>query len=240
MKLTAIGSYTSQLTRWPLLFPVNVYLVAEEDGLTLIDTAVGGSANQILAAAGEIGTSIVRIALTHAHGDHIGSLDELHRLLPEAEILTSQRSARFLSGDLEPDPQEGKLRGSFTAISARPTTIVSPGDRIGSLEVIAAPGHSPDQIAFLDTRDHILIAGDAFQTRGGTAVSGTVRPLFPFPAMATWNKEVALQTARELRRLSPRHLAIGHGPVLTEPNTEMDRAIAVADRALTRGVRHAG
>jgi glyoxylase-like metal-dependent hydrolase (beta-lactamase superfamily II) len=58
--------------------------------------------------------------------------------------------------------------------------------RLGSLRVIAAPGHTPDQIAFLDERDGTLIAGDAFQTAAGTAVAGVTRWLFPFPALATW------------------------------------------------------
>lgn len=50
--------------------------------------------------------------------------------------------------------------------------------------MVAAPGHTPDQIAFFDERDRTLIAGDAFQTQGGTAVSGVMRKRFPFPAMA--------------------------------------------------------
>ena len=37
---------------------------------------------------------IARIVLTHAHGDHIGSLDALHELLPDAEVLISSRDAR--------------------------------------------------------------------------------------------------------------------------------------------------
>jgi len=41
------------LTRFPRLFPfpVNCYLVREDDGLTLIDTGISGSAPAILAAA---------------------------------------------------------------------------------------------------------------------------------------------------------------------------------------------
>jgi glyoxylase-like metal-dependent hydrolase (beta-lactamase superfamily II) len=241
MKMTTHGAHLIQLTRWPLLFPVNVYLVREDDGFTLIDAAVPGSTRAILAAAHALGAPIVRIALTHGHGDHVGSLDALHAALPAAEVLMTERTARLLAGDLSPAPDEPqtKLRGSWKVCSTRPTRTLRPGDRVGSLEVIAAPGHSPDNIAFLDTRDRTLIAGDAFQTRGGVAVSGTVLPLFPFPAMATWHKPTALASARSLRTLAPSRLAVGHGVVIDNPAEAMDRAIATAEHKLAGTMRHA-
>ena len=58
---------------------VNAYLVREDDGLTVVDTMLWAGAKPILAAADQLGAPIVRIALTHAHGDHIGSLDDLAR-----------------------------------------------------------------------------------------------------------------------------------------------------------------
>jgi glyoxylase-like metal-dependent hydrolase (beta-lactamase superfamily II) len=98
--------------------------------------------------------------------------------------------------------------------------------------VVSAPGHTPGHIALFDPRDGALIAGDAFQTRGGVAVSGTMRPLFPFPAMATWHRPTALASARRLRALEPIRLAVGHGEVLERPLAAIDRAIDVAARAM--------
>ncbi len=68
---------------------VNGYLVEEPDGLTLIDTMVSGSAPRIRTAAAALGRPIVRILLTHAHGDHAGSLDAVHADWPEAEVCIS-------------------------------------------------------------------------------------------------------------------------------------------------------
>jgi len=81
----------SDITRISRFGFVNCYLVREDDGLTLVDTMIGGSAKAIQAAAAGLDAPIVRIALTHAHTDHIGSLDALYALLPEAEVLISSR-----------------------------------------------------------------------------------------------------------------------------------------------------
>jgi glyoxylase-like metal-dependent hydrolase (beta-lactamase superfamily II) len=234
MRITTHGRYLVQLTRFPRLFPINSYLVREDDGLTLIDTTIASSAPAIVEAARELGLPIKRIVLTHAHGDHIGAVDALHQLLPEAEVLISARDARFLAGDMRLDPGEprDKLRGGYQKIATKPTRLLVDGDRVGSLQVIASPGHTPGHIALLDTRDGSLIAGDALQTRAGVAVSGTVRWLFPFPAMATWHRPTALASARRLRALGPSRLAIGHGEVIEQPLAKIDQAIDEAARAL--------
>lgn len=230
MRARSYGDYLTQLTRLPHAFPMNCYLVRENDGFTLIDTTMLGSAKDILEAAAKLGAPIVRIALTHAHGDHVGHLDALHTALPHAEVFISAREVRFLAGDrsLDASEQHDKLRGSWKICTTRPTRTISAGDRVGSLEVVESPGHTPGHQSFFDPRDGTLIAGDALQTQAGIAVAGVVRPLFPFPAMGTWDKSVALESAIRLRALQPTRLAVGHGPVLEQPKEELDRAIAEA------------
>lgn len=209
---------------------VNAYLVEEEDGLTVIDTMLPRSGKIVLAKADELGRPIVRIALTHAHGDHIGSLDELAAQIPDAAVSISARDARLLTGDKSLDPGEpvDKLRGSYPGARTTPGRTLVPGDRVGSLEVIAAPGHTPGHIAFLDTRDRTLYCGDAYSTLGGVATTAKPNPRFPLPAMATWHRPTALATAKALRALDPARLAPGHGKVVEAPAAAMDRAIAKA------------
>ena len=215
------------LTRLTRLGFVNAYLVAEEEGLTLVDTMLSGSAAGILAAAGRLERPIVRIVLTHAHSDHAGSLDALAGRLPGVEIAVSARESRLLAGDRGLDAGEpgSPLRGGWPKVDTRPTRLLEHGDRVGSLRVVAAPGHTPGHIALVDERDDTLIAGDALSTLGGVSTAGRTNPRFPLVGMATWDRPTANRTAAMLRTLASAALAVGHGPVVTDPAAAIDRAL---------------
>ena len=226
---TRHGEHLIQVTR----AVTNCFLVREGDGLTLVDCLWPGSAGRILAAAAEAAAPIRRIALTHAHHDHTGSLERLRARLPEAELAVGARESRILSGDLTLDPTEprGRLsRWVYRARDARPDTLLELGDRVGSLEVVDARGHTPGQIAFLDTRDATLIAGDAYLTVGDPFVCNEPVLRFPIPALlGLWDGPSAVASARRLRELAPSRLATGHGRVVENPGAAMDRAIARAE-----------
>lgn len=211
-----------QLTRFRF---VNAFLVREEDGFTLVDTTLGGAADGLIAAARTAGAPIVRLALTHGHGDHAGSLDQLKAKLPDAQVLIPELDARILAGEPVVD---GKLPGSWKKITTRPDVRLQPGDRVGSLEVIATPGHSPGHVAFLDTRDRAVIGGDIFTSYGGLQVSNHFSVPFPFAAMATWDKAKDLEAARTVQALAPSVLVVGHGPARRDPAAAIDAAIAKA------------
>src|SRR5207237_1662572 len=95
--------HSPNLFRLVRIMPINCFLVREDDGFTLVDTNIPGRAQQIIAAARTLNLPIRRILLTHAHQDHVGSLDALASQLPEAEVLIGSREARLLAGDLSLD-----------------------------------------------------------------------------------------------------------------------------------------
>jgi glyoxylase-like metal-dependent hydrolase (beta-lactamase superfamily II) len=228
--MTTSATSTANLARLSRLGLVNAYLVREDDGLTVVDTMLPGSAKAIIKAAGALDAPIRRIALTHAHGDHIGSLDALAAALPGVEVLISSRDARLLTKDKTMDPGEpaDKLRGGYPGAKTAPTRTLEHGDRVGSLEVVATPGHTPGHVAFLDTRDGTLLCGDVFTTINGVATTAEPNWRFPLASMATWSRAVDLESAHKLRALDPARLAPGHGRVVEAPAAAMDAAIAKA------------
>ena len=229
MAIKQITDNLVQLTKFGIM---NCYLVKEEDGFTVIDTGMAGMEKMILKAAEEKGQPIRRVVLTHAHSDHIGGLDALKKALPNIAVIASEQSARFIAGDmsLELGQADAALKGDFPSVESRPTATVKDNDTVGSLKVIATPGHTPGHISLYDARDGSLIAGDAFQTLGGIAVAGVVRWLFPFPGLATWHKATAVQSAEKLLALNPARLATGHGKILENPTAVMKNAIAEAKK----------
>ena len=222
-----------QQTRFGMM---NIFLVVEDDGLTVVDTGIAGSESHILKAAEFIGKPIQRIVLTHAHVDHAGSFDALAKTLPEAEMIVSEREAALLLGEMtlhEGEPQS-PLKGQYVVAETKPTRLVRDGDQIGSLQVITTPGHTPGHISLLDTRDNSMIAGDAMVTLGGVVVSGKMNLLFPLPAMATWSRPLALESAKRILDANPSMLAVGHGKMVENPVSAIQKAIRSAEKTFAK------
>jgi glyoxylase-like metal-dependent hydrolase (beta-lactamase superfamily II) len=218
MKTTPLNDRLIQLTRYGF---VNAYLVREDDGFTLVDTTMPRTGDALIAAAAAAGGPIRRIALTHGHGELKAKLGaEVQVLLPEVDT-------RILAGE---KVVEGKLTGSWPKVDWTPDVRLQAGDTVGSLEVIPSPGHSPGHVAFLDTRNRTLIAGDVFTTYGAPQVSNHFYWRFPLAAMATFDKDEDLRSARALRALDPSLLVVGHGRAVPSPVPAMDAAISRAAR----------
>jgi len=226
VKLIQEAKNLFRLTRFGM---VNCFLVKEDDGLTLVDTGLAGSALGIRGAANSLGSAIRRIVLTHAHVDHVGSVDALLRELPASEFLIGQRESRLLTGDFILDAGEnGKKLLGFPGVKSRPSRCLNDGDRVGSLQTISSPGHTPGHMAYLDIRDGSLLAGDAFTTQIAVVAAGVLKLYFPFPRIFSWNRELAAESARKLRNVKPTRLAVGHGKTIDSPLGAMDRAVELA------------
>ncbi len=231
MKITQLGTNSTQLTFYGFC---NCYLVRESDGFTLIDTTLGGCAKEIIETARNSGGEVKRILLTHAHGDHIGSLDALHDALGTVDVAISEREAPLLHKDMTlraGEPQK-KLRGTYPGAKTRPTHTLTGGELFGSLRCIATPGHTPGHMSFLDERDGTLFAGDAMQAIGGLSVVTDPPWFFPLPKIATWDPALALESARKLAALpSITGVACGHGAFVAGGAAALQHAVAHASQS---------
>ena len=199
---------------------INAYLVPETDGLTLIDAGLSGMDRRVNRAAARLGLPLRRVALTHAHSDHVGAIDTLMTRWPGLELLVG-------AGDLPLLAEQG--------VTTPPTRLLRGGDRVGSLTVIDTPGHSPGHVAYLDERDGTLYSGDTFVNVPGLRVASVLNAIFPLPTFGTHDPAATTRSARTLLDIPARVLATGHGTAVRNPQDAMRRAVRDAESGRTPG-----
>jgi glyoxylase-like metal-dependent hydrolase (beta-lactamase superfamily II) len=231
MPVCKISDRCLQIKRFNVM---NCYLVSESDGLTLIDTAMG-AARIIVEAARYLGHPIRRTLLTHAHLDHVGSLDMLKKLVPDMQVMIGSRESLLLGEAargvrpskmaLLPGEPQTPVKGSFKKVKSLPDRLLEENDLIGSLRVILTPGHTPGHLSFLDERDRSIYAGDALTTFQEVRLPFDPPWYFPFAKPGTWHFPSALASARGLAALEPSRILAGHGPAVENARLAVQHAI---------------
>ncbi|UJF15336.1 MBL fold metallo-hydrolase [Jeotgalibaca sp. MA1X17-3] len=75
----------------------NLFLVKENDGFILIDTAVDSSEiNEIIALIKQSGLSLKAIAFTHSHDDHLGGFVKFKTAFPDTPVLFPRREYQLI------------------------------------------------------------------------------------------------------------------------------------------------
>src|ERR1700720_1704501 len=131
MRIKELGPHLTQITKWPVVFPMNCYLVQEEDGLTLVDSTISSPAEDVAALAKRLGKQLRRVALTHAHGDHVGGVAGVRTMFPGVEVSISERDGANPGRGQGPNPHraadagqrllcEGRLEARPIAQTRRP------------------------------------------------------------------------------------------------------------------------
>ena len=200
---------------------VNVYLLIDADGLTLIDTGLAGNDKKVLKYIAELGLQpqdLKRIILTHSDGDHVGALAALKAATGartyaspiEAQAIQAGHPSRALK-------VHGVVAVLFKMMSiffkAKPAAIdelLSNGQALpvlGGLRVIETIGHTPGHISLFAPSANILFAGDSMTAdkEGQLRTSG---------GRNTWDAAKAIEAVKIQAALGAQIVCVGHGPIV--------------------------
>jgi glyoxylase-like metal-dependent hydrolase (beta-lactamase superfamily II) len=159
---------------------VHAYLLDDGQGLTVIDTLYDDDANMVLAEIARIGKrpeDLKHIILTHAHKSHLGGLAALKKASNaevcshdwEVDVIAGRRPATRVS----PVPRKplavyhlqlGLALGLGKHAPCEVDRRLKKGDRVGPLEVMESPGHTPGSLSFWWPEVRALFAGDVIAT----------------------------------------------------------------------------
>ncbi len=206
---------------------VNCYVVEGAEGLTLVDTGAPGSGRRILEYIKRLGKrekDLRVILLTHSDVDHVGSAAALKRRTG-ARIAIHEGDAASLSGTREGKRVKGALgallRFAMLFIKAehvQADVLLEDGEKIGSLTVIATPGHTQGHCCFLHETSRTIFVGDALRTTRG----GDVRIS---PDIMNLSTEQAWKSAEILASRDFDALLPGHGEPLLQAAGERVRRL---------------
>jgi glyoxylase-like metal-dependent hydrolase (beta-lactamase superfamily II) len=207
----------------PDVFPIrsiasNCYLIRSKQGAVLVDTGLKGTTTAILKALGKAGFSaddLKFILITHADGDHYGSLAALKTLAPEALAYASQPEAEAIAaGRMSRKLTSTGIRkvalkvvsGLFKSTPAQVDLIYKKGDQfpwLGGLAVVESNGHTPGHLSFYSSSTGILFAGDSILVHGVALVCAS--------GMNCWDEKKAHEAFERQLALKPKVIFGGHG-----------------------------
>jgi glyoxylase-like metal-dependent hydrolase (beta-lactamase superfamily II) len=219
---------------------VNVYLVEDASGVTIIDAGLSGLRRELEQELTQLGRSLdeVRgIVVTHGDSDHIGFAEGLRQtngIVVHVHELDAARARGKIS-----KPNTGwrpmKLRpllgflwygarhGGLRTRPLREVVTFADGDKLdlpGAPQIIHTPGHTPGSVAVHVPAVDALFVGDAMTTRD--VLSGERGPR---PAPFTLNPEGALASLARLEAVQATWVLPGHGPPWRGGVTEAVRQI---------------
>jgi glyoxylase-like metal-dependent hydrolase (beta-lactamase superfamily II) len=210
-------------------------IVDAGDGLIVLDTLYDADARDILAELKRIGKTpadIKHIVLTHAHRGHLGGLAALKQLSGapvyahpwEADIISGDRGRQepsiFVTNPIKSYPIIffGRLTAPINKHKPLPVDyLIEEGDKIGPLEAVHTPGHTPGHLAFYWPERRVFITGDAFVTWPVHC------PGWP---NAMLNHKQSWETLDKMAQFDTEVIAPGHGDSIRENGAAALRTLA--------------
>ena len=193
---------------------INVLLLENDDGWTLVDTGLESSTARIRGALAALGAGpgdLKRIFITHQHDDHTAGLKGLLEWAPGAEVGATAHEAEVISGRRGYDPQSSAFL-RFVSRYARPPgvpvgKVLQEGDLVSGFRVIPTPGHTPGHVSLLRDADGLLFTADAFGCLPRRIRVGVRKAVCTHPPEAR-------RSAEKLLGEDFATVVLAHGPVL--------------------------
>lgn len=214
MKITQISDHIWSLKIW-IVIPIHVWIVINEEGVTLVDAGIPFMAKGILNFIEKLNAGpLTTILLTHGHGDHTGAIQ---RILEETQVPVFAHPVEipYIEGEL---PYPRRKKAAITV--AKQLTRALPENEHGVLQSIGGltpyhtPGHSPGHVVYFHQEDQVLLVGDLF-----TATRGKLRKPM---AMFTADMAEAIRSSSIVRQLKPLRLEVCHGSSVLRPADQLD------------------
>lgn len=207
MKATRVSEHVWSLNTW-LVFPIRVWVVIEDNGVTLVDAGISTMTSGILRFIERLQAGpLQKIVLTHGHADHTGSIKRILQVCP-VPVYAHSIEIPYMEGDL-PYPRRKKPAATVSKglVQALPEDGQGALGMISGLTPYHAPGHSPGHVVYHHAEDQVLLAGDLFTSKNG-------RLNRPMP-MFTADMREAVRSSSIVGQLKPKQLEVSHGnPVL--------------------------
>jgi len=143
----------------------NAGVIADDDGLTIVDTLMVRTQWEPFAAAvAALGQPIRRLLLTHAHVDHVGGTTAF----PNAAVFGSPQTSELLDGAMPVDAYKAFMPAfdaefdDLAEIGTRPVThlVTDAAQLTPRIEVLPATGHTAGDLMALIADVDVLFAGD--------------------------------------------------------------------------------
>jgi cyclase len=143
----------------------NAGVIADEDGLTIVDTLMVRSQWEPFATAvAELGLPVKRVLLTHAHIDHVGGTQAFRNAmvlgtLPTSALLDQEMSVEAYKAFM---PAFSEEFDDLAEIGTRPVShlVSGPAQLTPRIELLPATGHTDGDLMALVADADVLFAGD--------------------------------------------------------------------------------
>lgn len=213
---------------------MNVYLIQEDDGVTMFDGGISDMTSAVRIAIARLG-GIKRIVLGHVDADHRGAAPGIGAPVycHPAERDAAQSSASLRDyWDLTKLARHGRaLLGRLLPIwdggAVQIAGTVQEEETVAGFRVVELPGHAPGLIGLFREQDGLALVSDCVYTLDPqTGIKGPAR--VPHPAFNA-DTEQARESIRKLAALKPTLAWAGHAdPVSGDDVVEQLRRAASA------------